>query len=283
MVLYELTRECHPADYLKRLRLRPPWFLSLTSDTFPRLAVGNRISRGSEAVIGPFVSRDAAQRYEDEALALFQIRRCTETLAPHPDHPGCIYGEMNQCLRPCQCAVSAEEYASEARRMAEFLETNGKTTIAALSAARDRSAEAMEFEQAAQIHKRIERLQTAAAVREAVVADARGFSGVALTPARGEKRFGLWPLVNGLWQQPVFADVSAEQAAKSLDEQLRELLAIPLAQPSSEGNPLEHLAIFSRWYFSSWRDGDWFPFRETAQPDYRRMVREISKRVTARS
>lgn len=279
LVLYRLTKERYPADYLKRLRLRMPWFLALTRGEFPRLTVVNRIPRSAGAPIGPFLSREAAQRYENEVLALFQIRRCTETLLPHPDHPGCIYGEMNQCLRPCQCAVSADEYTHEAQRVADFLETNGKAGLAALSAARDRSTEAMEFEQAAQIHKRIERMQTAAALRDEMVADVRSFSGVALTPARGEKRFGLWPMVNGFWQPPVFADVSAEQAAKSLDQQLRELLAEPLAQAQEEGNRLEHVALFSRWYFSSWRDGEWFTFGARSHPDYRRMVREISKRV----
>lgn len=281
LVLYQLMKERYPDDYLKRLRLRMPWFLALTRDEFPRLTVANRIPRSPGAPVGPFPSRDAAQRYEAEVLALFQLRRCTETLAPHPDHPGCIYGEMNQCLRPCQCAVSADEYSHEAQRVADFLETNGKGALAALSAARDRSTEAMEFEQAAQIHKRIERMRAASALRDEIVADVRRFGGVALTPARGEKRFALWPMVNGSWQPPAFVDVSAEQAAKSLDQQLRELLTDPLVRPRAEGNRLEHLALFSRWYFSSWRDGEWFPLGGRAHPDYRRMVREISKRVKA--
>lgn len=280
LLLYRLTREHYPDDYPKRLRLRIPWFLGLTRDEFPRLTILNRIARTSRLTIGPFLSRDAAQRYESEVLGLFQIRRCTETLAPHPDHPGCIYGEMNQCLRPCQCAVSVEEYASEAQRAADFLETNGKAALAALSAARDRASEEMEFEQAAQIQKRLERIQAAGKLRDEIVTGVSGFSGVAVTPACGEGRFGLWPMVNGFWQDPIFAQFSTEQAAaKSLDQQLREMLAVPLTTPRTEGNRLEHLALFSRWYHSSWRDGEWFPFRSGAHPEYRRLVREISKRA----
>ena len=49
----------------------------------------------------------------DLQLDLFQLRRCQEDLAPSPGHPGCIYGEMGKCLRPCQEAVSREEYAGE--------------------------------------------------------------------------------------------------------------------------------------------------------------------------
>jgi excinuclease ABC subunit C len=122
LLMYELARSHFPREYVKRLRLRMPWFLGLAStDPFPRLTLVNRLSRTGGPFFGPFPSRDVAQRYEQEILGLFQLRRCTERLAPHPEHPGCIYGEMNQCLRPCQCAVSTEEYTTEAQRVAEFL------------------------------------------------------------------------------------------------------------------------------------------------------------------
>lgn len=280
LLLYHLTKAQHPDDYLKRLRLRMPWFLMLTRDAFPRLAVVNRIPRGSGPLMGPFLSRDSAQRYENEVLSLFQIRRCTDMLAPHPDHPGCIYGEMNQCLRPCQCAVSGEEYASEAQRTAELLESNGKAVLASLSTARDRASAAMEFEHAAQIHKRMEKIRAVAALRDDIVTDIHGFNGVALLPARDPKQFRLWPIFESQWRDSVLIDFSGEQAlVKSLDQRLRELLAESLAQPFTGGNRLENLALFSRWYFSSWRDGEWFAFRSLADLDYRRLVREISKRV----
>jgi excinuclease ABC subunit C len=280
LLLYYLIKAQYPDDYLKRLRLRMPWFLMLTRDPFPRLATVNRIPRASGPIMGPFLSRDAAQRYESEVLGLFQIRRCTDTLAPHPEHPGCIYGEMNQCLRPCQCAVSTEEYASEAQRTAEFLETNGKAVLANLFTARDRASESMEFEHAAQIHKRIEKIRAVAALRDDVVTDVRDFNGVALVPTRDPKQFRLWPIFEGQWRDSLLIDFLVEQPlAKSLDQRLRELLAESLAQPHPRGNRLEELAIFSKWYFSSWRDGEWFAFRTLADLDYRRLVRELSKRV----
>jgi ABC-type lipoprotein release transport system permease subunit len=53
------------------------------------------------------------RQFQSQFLDLFQMRRCEENLAPSPSHPGCVYGEMNMCLRPCQQAVTPEEYASE--------------------------------------------------------------------------------------------------------------------------------------------------------------------------
>lgn len=278
LLMYQLARLHHPADYVRRLRLRAPWFVGLTaSEHFARLEITNRLSRGSAAV-GPFLTRDLADAYAQQVLQLFQIRRCTEVLSPHPDHAGCIYGEMNQCLRPCQCAVTPDEYATEAKRVSDFVATNGKSTLADLSVARDRASAQMDFEQAAQLHKRIEKVNSAISLRESVIGNALEFSGVALTAGIGALQFLLWPMLAGLWQNPVSLDFSAvDPQAQSLDRDLRERLSGSLAAPRTSGRRVEELAIFSRWYYSSWRDGQWFPFHTLADLNYRKIVRQISK------
>jgi excinuclease UvrABC nuclease subunit len=278
LLMYELARDYYPDDYRKRLHLRLPWFVRLAGgDAFPRLEVVNRLSRKSTAAFGPFSSRELTQRYEQEVLGLFQIRRCTEVLTPHPGHPGCIYGEMNQCLRPCQCAVSGQEYASEAERVFSFLSSNGKSSFNALSAARERASTELDFEQAAQLHKRLEKISAAAACRDPVITAIEELNGVALARGIGKRHFRLWPMLRGFWQAPVDLDVSSEEPqAKSLDGKIRESLSQALAVVQAAGNRAEQIAIFSRWYYSSWRDGQWFPFRTLDDLNYRRLVREVS-------
>lgn len=284
LLIYQITRAHFPDDYLKRLRLRLPWFLALDGiDAFPRVEVINRPGRRHTSAYGPFFNRDLAQRYEQELLGLFQIRRCTETLAPSPEHPGCIYGEMNQCLRPCQCAVSKDEYANEVMRLAEFLATNGKTTAAGLATARERASAEMDFENAAQLHKRFEKVSATAASRDAVIAPLDRFNGVALTRGVSEHECRLWPMLGGYWQSPLILHFSTmEPGARSLDQELREKLAVSLTPAAAvrSGNRLEHLALFSRWYYSTWRDGHWFAFSKPEDLQYRRLVREISKILT---
>lgn len=283
LLMYQLARLHFPADYLARLRLRIPWFVAFTSrDSFARLTLLNRIPRKIGPVFGPFSNRDSAQRYEEEVLGLFQIRRCTDVLSPHSEHPGCIYGEMNQCLRPCQCAVSPDEYGREAERVREFLASNGKSVISVLAAARERACEETDFEQAAFIHKRIEKVNAAAGVRDEVVTDIHCFNGVALTRGIETRCFQLWPMLAGYWQQPIALKFSAEERpARSLDEELRERVSDSLKNIEQNGNRVEELAIFSRWYYSSWRDGHWFPFGTLADLNYRRLVRAISTMAKA--
>lgn len=277
--MYGLARKLFPEDYARRLRLRLPWFVAISdNDGFPRLTVTNRRGRRIEALWGPFASRDAAEYYEQEVLRLYQIRRCSEPLSPSPEHPGCIYGEMNQCVRPCQCAVSRDEYQTEFGRVREFLRSNGKTALTSLSAARTSASENMDFEQAAQIHKRVEQVKAAIGAREEFVGELSSFHGVAVTKGltRGEVR--LWPVLESHWQEPIGLNVSAEQARPgSLDADLRQRLTEAAGACSSEGDPLEHLSIFLRWYRSSWRDGAWLGFSSLAALNYRKLVREISK------
>lgn len=279
LLLYELTKAYSPDDYLFRLRLRMPWFLCLTRhDPFPRLQLVNRIPRRCNWLFGPFRSRDAAQHYQEEVLALFQIRRCTEVLIPALEHPGCIYGEMNQCLRPCQCAVTGDEYGTEVLRVADFLASNGKGSIALLAGARDRAAEQTLFEQAAQIHKRIERMTAATTFRDPAITDVTQMNGIALTRSVEAGHVCLWPMVQGHWQDPISLDFQLQGPERgSIDGEIRERLTATMAHPRTVGIRLHDLAIFSRWYYSSWREGPWFPFRTVNDLNYRGVVREISK------
>ncbi len=280
LLLYRLAKKLYPERYLKFLKLRMPWFVGVTArDPFPRLEVTNRLSARLDLTWGPFAARAIAQEYEQSVLGLFQMRRCVEVLAPGADHPGCIYGEMNQCLRPCQCVVSADEYRAEAERVRDLLVTNGRATLAGLSAARDRACEEMQFEQAALMHKRIEKIKASAALRDPVIGEIHEFNGIALTRSVITGQFLLWPMLKGFWQDPVpfFIDGNNSPSGESLDSQLRELLAQHLPQPHVSGNRTEEIAIFSRWYYSSWRDGEWFPFASLASLNYRRLVRQLSK------
>jgi excinuclease ABC subunit C len=280
LLLYRIARAHFPNDYLTRLRLRMPWFVTLTDTSrFARLAVTDRVRGNGEPVIGPFASRGAAQQYQEELLGCFPIRRCTDPLSPDPGHPGCIYGEMNLCLRPCQCVVSADEYRAEADTVADTLLSNGKSTLHSLSLARDKAAAEMDFEEAAQIHKRVERLKAAVKSRDEVITAVNRFSGIAVTTGSAEHEFRLWPCLEGYWQEPVTIPISesSDGQSVSLDSRLRELLTPVFLNPCREGTPGENLALFARWYYSSWRDGEWIPCTQFDGPVCRKLIRSLSK------
>jgi hypothetical protein len=39
----------------------------------------------------------------------------------------------------------------------------------------------------------------------------------------------------------------------------------------------EYLALLARWYYSSWRDGEWLPIEDFESLPYRKLVHGISR------
>ena len=272
---YALARRYFPEDYLRMVKLRMPAYVKLIlANEFPRTQVSTRLSASRTIHYGPFQSRAAAELFEDQFLDLFQIRRCQENLEPSPQHPGCIYGEMNRCLRPCQQVVSREEYLTEAQRVGEFLTGNGAALISVASAARDQLSGEMNFEEAARQHKRLERIQAVLALRGDLACDIDRLYGVAVAPCLVEDSVLLWFVCQGAWQAPVRFPLTS---LVSLDQRLRELVAAvePVMPPLAEKQ--EHLALLARWHYSTWSDGEWIGFPGLDQVPYRKLVRAISR------
>ncbi|HMD48573.1 MAG TPA: hypothetical protein VKG79_05725, partial [Bryobacteraceae bacterium] len=172
LVHYALARQHFPEDYRRLVKLRMPAYVKLIlANDFPRTQVTTKLSAGNALYYGPFRTRAGAELFDNHFLDFFQLRRCQENLEPSPRHPGCIYGEMNMCMRPCQQVVGREEYLAETNRVREFLTGNGAALLNVTAAARDRLSEELDFEAAAREHKRFERIQEVLALRDDLVGD----------------------------------------------------------------------------------------------------------------
>jgi hypothetical protein len=158
---FSLLEEIHGEKALKRMHLGAPAFVRfLGSNRYPRIVVTNKPSlKEADWSYGPFPSRAAAERYADEALKLFLLRRCVEELDPNPAHPGCIYSEMKMCLAPCYQGCTDERYSEESTAVERFLATRGESRLVTLRTQRDEASTNLEFETAAAIHAQIQRVE----------------------------------------------------------------------------------------------------------------------------
>ncbi len=156
---------------LERMHLRHPAFVRfLGANPYPRIVVTHRPSqREAEWAYGPFPSRAAAERFADEALKLFLLRRCTFELDPDPSYPGCVYSEMKMCLAPCFKGCSDERYAEEAAAVQSFLSTRGERRLVTLRTQRDRASANLEFEAAAALHAQVQRAESVRALASELV------------------------------------------------------------------------------------------------------------------
>src|SRR5579875_1754988 len=165
LLLYRATHALFgEAEAHKRLRLHCPYFLRVTmSHEHPRVYVSNKLSRRAlRESFGPFASRMAAERVAEAVGELFKVRRCHEDLLVHAEHPGCVYGEMGKCLAPCKVAVTGDVYRGEAERVFAYLRTRGETLLGEIAAKREAASEAMDFEEAAALHRQWEKVKAVA-------------------------------------------------------------------------------------------------------------------------
>ena len=103
-LLYRVLRSAFPKTYSDRLRIRFAPLLKLHMENeYPRASITTRLGRmgGRSLYYGPFASRAAAEKFANDSLDFFKMRRCVDDL--HPDHafPVCMYYEMKMCLAPC--------------------------------------------------------------------------------------------------------------------------------------------------------------------------------------
>src|SRR5246127_1517301 len=159
LALYGCAHEKFPRRYRDLLRLRPPAVLKVNlRNEYPRCYVTRRIAGDGGFYLGPFASRKSAEAFAEGFLDLFKIRRCQIKIRRDPEFPGCIYSEMKMCLAPCFAGCTKEEYDVEVQRLVTFLETGGASLRETLEAERNQSSEAMDFEKAALLHKKLDKL-----------------------------------------------------------------------------------------------------------------------------
>ncbi|MEO8595082.1 MAG: hypothetical protein ABI759_17310 [Candidatus Solibacter sp.] len=279
IVFYELARQHFPNDYPRLMKLRlPPYVRLVLHNEFPRSHITTHLSRTAGLHFGPFRSRASAERFEAQFLDLFQMRRCQEDLVPSATHPGCIYGEMAMCLRPCQEVVGAAEYAGEIARVAEFLRTDGRSLLESIGHSRDRLSEEMLFEDAARQHKRYEKVLDVLRLRDELARDIDRLNGVAITASLAPDSVEMAFVRDGLWCAPQrFGFEIHEGKPLSLDRQLRDTLADVSPRKLSVKERQEYLALLARWYYSTWREGEWLPFESYAEIPYRKLVNAVSR------
>jgi excinuclease UvrABC nuclease subunit len=279
VVLYRLARRYRRDDYRQFLRLRIPPFLKLNlANPYPRCYITRRLRRDRAVYFGPFTTRAAAERFQGAFLDLFLIRRCREEIHPDPGHPGCIYGEMAMCLRPCQGRASEETYRAEAGRVAQFLTSSGASLLRELESEREQASVALEFETAARVHRKLEKTRDALRLNEEMARDVDRLYGVVLQRSVEPAAVELWFLYQG-WLQARRRLSLAEDRARpvSLDQRLRETIASIEFRRRSARERAELLGILLRWWGSPWKTGELILFEGLDQVPYRKLVRAIAR------
>jgi excinuclease UvrABC nuclease subunit len=282
-VLYQAVRATFPKTYSDRLRLRFAPLVKLhLENEFPRASIATRLGRisGKNVYYGPFASRLAADKFMNDALDFFKMRRCVEELHPDPKFPGCVYSEMKMCLAPCFRGCTDDEYRAEVVRVESFLDSRGESLKRQMAAERDDASAKMKFEAAAAIHAQLDKLAPVLQQLPEFVRRIDQSHAVIVQKSRQPESVALFRFDGGAIAGPLEFPISGAEHTKSQSMEARiqsALAAFPAAKPERAIERMEHLAILKRWCYRGTRAGEIFFADAKGELPMRRLVRGIGR------
>ena len=282
-LLYAVLRAEFPKTYSSRLRFRFAPFVKLhLENEYPRASITTRLGRLNARPLyyGPFVSRLAAEKFMNDSLDFFKMRRCVDDLHPDPQFPGCIYSEMKMCLAPCFKGCTDEDYAKEVARVQAYFDSAGDSLLREFSTERDAASEKLAFEEAAAIHVRLEKLKPVVSQLPEIVQRLDRLSALMIQPSHTPESVAFFRIEQGRISGPIHFAIQPVDHAKSqsMESRVHEALHnAPQAEAKSALETMEHLALLKRWYYRGTRTGEIFFADAKGELPMRRVVRAISR------
>jgi excinuclease ABC subunit C len=282
-LLYKLLRTEFPKTYSVRLRLRfAPLVKMHMENEYPRASITTRLGRLNARALyyGPFRARTAAEKFANDSLDFFKMRRCVEDLHPDPQFPGCIYSEMKMCLAPCFQGCTDEEYAAEVQHVQAYFDSGGQSLVREISSQRDQASANLEFENAAAHHARLDKLKPVLAQLPEIVHRIDRLAGVMVQASAAAESVALFRIDAGRISGPIIFPIQAAEHTKSqsMESRVQEALAtLPPAVTKTTVEAMEHLALLRRWFYRGTRLGEIFFADEHGTLPMRRLVRGISR------
>jgi len=159
LVYAELARAIWPERYGSLIAWKPAWFVQAVRDEgVPHVVPTCRIGAGPGQCIGPFPAARHARRFAGLIVEAFDLCRNVHLLKQAPHARPCAYAQMGRCPSPCDGSISMARYAEMVSEALAYACGRRDALRGDLRRRMRRAAEALEFERAAALKARLDRL-----------------------------------------------------------------------------------------------------------------------------
>ena len=107
---------------------------------------------------GPFVSSEAVKKSIKEIQKIFKVRNCSDNTFANRTRP-CIEFQMKRCSAPCVQKINKVDYFEDISSAKSFLTSSDTKTVQRLMKDIEKAVSKLEFEKAAEIRDRLNRLK----------------------------------------------------------------------------------------------------------------------------
>jgi excinuclease ABC subunit C len=163
-------KRCRPPYNVVHKRDRSYCFIRVTREAAPRLQAVRRLRADGSLYFGPFAGPDRVREAVREIADVLELRTCASStpmrFADQLDlfpvgspAPLCLRGDLGRCMAPCIARVTRPDYVSRARLAASFLNGDADAPLELLRQRMDNAARSLNFEYAATVRERINRLE----------------------------------------------------------------------------------------------------------------------------
>jgi excinuclease ABC subunit C len=282
-LLYRTLRGSFPKTYTDRLRLRFAPLLKLHMENeYPRASITTRLGRpgGRSLYYGPFPSRTTAEKFANDSLDFFKMRRCVDDLHPDPNFPGCIYSEMKMCLAPCFKGCTDAEYQVEVVKVQAYFNSGGDSLVREITGQRDQASSSLDFENAAALHAKVEKLKPVLSQLPEIVRRIDQLTAIMVQTSAVPESVAFFAVDGGFITGPLTFPIRATEHTKSqsMESRVQSTLAtLPPPESKTALETMEHLALLKRWFYRSTRSGEIFFADIKGGLPLRRLVRGIAR------